>query len=407
MPERISLADFWTQAGALDPAYLAASESVAAERAALSSVRREWIPSLTMQGLGNHGQRLSPSEERNLGVGPRGELRFLVGLPILDSDRGGRGEVAASRLQQSIVAADRFETTHRAALARLYIQAESIESLWELHVSHAERLVELATPVRDRIEAGLDLAWEAHLLDEAVARAERLLAEATQARDAIRSEFSSLVGRCVRPAGTAPHGELLPSEVSVEGSPEVQSLLSVAETHEALASAEAAQGRWRVELLGTAGPNHSRAFVDGPVRNEYLIGIGASWRPDFGGVRGQLATSERLRASAVQAEAASLRLALERELSQIRIELEHAERRRAGLERELEQAELRESAALLRWEAGVDRWTEVMSARERVLEVRTLEITLGNEMATALIRFGEVSGQMDDLPTQLGIEEAE
>jgi outer membrane protein TolC len=404
-PEGLTLEELWQAARDREPGYQAVAELREAEANARSSARREWLPGFGVDGLGTHGQRLSPGEERVLGVGPRGELRLTAGWSLLDSDRGSRAHLAAVREAEAAAGERAFDVGYRAILAAVYAEGVAAEERWTARRSHFEALREMEELLERRLEAGVDARWEAHLLREAMARAERLLLEAEASREGIREELSVLTGRCVRPSALSPssHGAL---EDAPPGGPEVELLRRQADTRDALARQEGDRARWNVQLLGITGPNYSRAFDDDRVRNEYLLGVSATWRPDLAGVRSRLSAAEEARARAVRAEAESLELALERELSRIRAILETGERRRTGLAQELREAERREEAALLRWREGVDRWTEVLQARDRVLEVRTLGLELRRELALALIQQARATDRMEALPALLGQERA-
>jgi outer membrane protein TolC len=403
-PEGLTLEQLWQTARDREPGYRAVAELREAEEDARDAARREWLPGFSVDGLGTHGQRLSPGEERVLGVGPRGEFRLTASWSLVESDRGARARVSAVRERAAAAGERAFDVRHRGLLAALYAEGAAAEERWSLLHRHSEALREMAELLEGRLEAGVDARWEGHLLREAQARAERLLLEAETERAGIRGELSAMTGRCVRPLPLSP-----PSPEDVEpppqDSPEMELLRRQAETREALARQEGERGRWSLQLLGITGPNYSRAFGDDRVRNEYLLGVSAAWRPDLAGVRSRLASAEQARARAVRAEAESLALALERELARIRTILQAWERRRAGLARELQEAEQREEAALLRWRVGVDRWTEVLQARDRVLEVRTLELELRRELALVLIVQARATGRVEALPALLGQEE--
>lgn len=405
-PQTLSLRELWREGTDEEPGYVAARETLAAEAALASAARREWLPSPSVQGVGNHGQRLSPGEERVLGVGPRGELRLIGTWTLLDSDRSRRAELARVRGREAVAAEGTFDVGYRGSLAIAYADAAAAEAIHEIHRAYLDGFRELAGPVGERMAAGVDVRWEGHILDEGLARAERSLADAVRLRAAAREELSMHVGRCVRAAPLDPREEIAPAESSRIRSPDVEFLVSQAETREAQARQEADRGRWQLQLVGIVGPNHSRAFEDDRIRNEYLVGVSASWRPDPAGVRARLAASEEARARALRAQAESLRRSYERDLARIRVELEHASLRRAGLVAEREQAERRERVALQRWEEGVDRWNEVMQAKERLLEVRLLEVELNREVAIALTRRAEATGRLDELPRDLGQEES-
>jgi outer membrane protein TolC len=400
--EPVPLAWLWDAARRLERGYAAAEAEVAAEEAYRSSVRREWSPQLWFDGMGNWGQRLSPSEERVLGVGPRGELRLMGAWTLLDGGRRWRGAAADLLGDAARLRGDAFDAAFRAHLARLYVDAALAEEAWQLHQDQRVTLDVLAHRVQRRLDAGVDVRWEGHLLGEALARSERFLAEADQMRAGARAELSALAGREVRAAPIAPRAERPPEGTS--DNPSVRWALRAADARDALARVEADRNGWQLQLVGSTGPIRSRAFPDGPVRTEYLVGLAATWTPDLAGVRRQLGAAEQARARSMRAEAESERAALARELDRLGLELEHAAAREAGLHRELDQARRRLEAATARWEAGVDRWTEVIQAQERVLETSLLGLVLVREIALAHIRYAEASGDFGDLAYRLGQE---
>ena len=89
------------------------------------------------------------------------------------------------------------------------------------------------------------------------------------------------------------------------------------------------------------------------------------------------------------------------------MDLQHASGRQEGLARELEQTRRRLDTAVARWEAGVDRWAEVIQALDRVLETRLLGAALRREIALSQIRYTEIAGDLDGLVRRLGQEAAE
>jgi len=406
--QALTLSQLWQDGRSVEPGYAAAEQAILAERAGRSAVLLEWAPSVSLEGSGNWGQRLSPGEERVLGVGPRSELRMLGAWTFLDSSRRWRAAAADHREAEAALARDAFDITFRSETARLYVEAAYAEALWETRRMQHEALETLIGPVRQRLAAGVEVVWEEHLLDDATARSERRLAEAAEARATARALLSALVGRCVRADLVTPvpqdqeHWLSAGAGARAGEHVEVQRLLRLADAREADAQQEASRDRWRLQLVASAGPTRSRAFDQGPTDNEYLVGMVASWRPDLAGVQRRLGAAEEARARAIRAEAESHRLAVERDLQRTAVQLAHAFERDQGLQQELVQTERRLAVSLLRWQEGVDRWTEVIQAQERVEEVRLLQLDLSRETALALIRHGEASGNLDLLPTQLG-----
>ena len=408
-PDPVPLTVAWEESRQAERGYVAARRRVAAEDAARLAILRERAPTLSLETLGNWGQRLSPGEERVLGVGTRGDLRLLGDWTLLDSSR--RWRILETEFRQSGASADVewFSALHLAEVARIYLEAGLAEEIRRSREDHLETLQALAEPVRQRLAAGVDVAWEVHLLEEALARAHRLFTEAAQHQAMTRVSLSARVGRCVRPSPittAAEHWrppELADGQLVASSSPTVIRLRSQVDAQEARAQAEDQRDRWQLRLLGTTGPTRSRAFDDS-VETEYLIGISGSWRPDLAGVQGRSADAERARAGALRAEAESLKQGIEGELSELAVVLEHATDRALQLALEVERTEERLEIALLRWREGVDRWTEVTQASERLQEARLLEIELRREMTLSLLRWGELSGDLAPVPVWFGQE---
>jgi outer membrane protein TolC len=375
-------------------------EEFGAESALRSAVRREWLPQISINGLGNWGHRLNPGEERVLGPGPRGEMRMVGAWTLLDRGRGARGLEAELRGEEALLRGEVFEVGHRAELARLYVEAALAEEVRGLREDQRAALAALAEVVRRRLEAGVDVAWEGHLLEEALARSARRVAEAEAAWAGTRAELSIVAGRC---ASATP---ILPRTGFPEGwsgeNPDVRHLRGMAETRDALARVVSSRNEWQVQLLGITGPTRSRAFADGPVLNEYLVGLSLNWTPDLAGIRRQSAAAERARARSLRAAAESRQLQIERELDRLAATLEHAGAREALLAKELEQTRRARESAVARWEAGVGRWTDLIRAHDQVEQTRTLQIELMRETALAVIRYGEIRGNLDELPRRLG-----
>jgi outer membrane protein TolC len=386
----------------LEPGYLAIGEEVLAEGAMSAAIRREWFPNFSVDGLGNWGHRLSPGEERALGVGPRGELRLTGAWTLLDRGRGARALEAELRGDEAELLGASFDIAYRAEVARLYVEAALAEDLLRLRKEHRALLTGLAEPIQRRRDAGVDLFWEGQLLDEALARSARRLAESEEALASARTELSTLTGRCVIASSITPLAGR--PEGWTGENPDVRHLRGMAETRDALARVESSRDALQLQLLGITGPTRSRAFADGPVANEYLVGLSVNWTPDLAGIRRQHAAAERARARSLRATAESRRLAVERELGRIAIMLEHAGTRKALLDEELEQTQRALEIAIARWEAGVGRWPEVIRAQEQVEQTRTVQIELAHEIALAAIRYGEARGNLAELPRRLGQE---
>ena len=406
----ILLAELWEFSREEDPGYRVSEQQLRSAAAERDAVQREWLPTLDLNLAGDHGQRTSPGEERVLGVGPRAELRLVGQWTLLDSSRRWRAYEAESREAAARQGARLFDVEHRAALARLYIEASVSESAIEIHQRHQDLLDDLLESVRLRVAAGVDTSWEQLLLEEASARIARRRAQVEGVHAGLVAELSELVGRCVRaavipPAAIAPDPPPVAGEVRrAETSPEILKLRRDADAIEARARVEASRQRWRLDLIGIAGPTRSRAFDPGPVEEEYLVGLSASWSPDLRGLRSRLSEAELARGRSVEAEAESQRVAVTRELARIEAGLAHSGSERERLSKEFESAQRRLDAALRRWSEGMDRWTEVMQAVERLQDVESMQLDWLRTTTLDLIRLHEARGTLEAILVHFGQE---
>ncbi len=408
---RLPLPEFWTRAQAADPFLRQFRELAQAEEETRSAIRREWMPTGAVQGAGDYGQRLSPGEERVLGVGARGELRLLSQWRLLDGDRSARAATAGRRRLAVRAEEDVFRADLQADLARLYLEGVAARERISLRQRHLDRLEELGGLVQERALAGFESRWEEGLLAESLLRAGRLLQEARAEQDAAHWEMALRLDGC--PA-RIPDGVRIPSEDPGSGHPTGATLprdgaplpdmlpgIRRAETLESLAREEASRDRWSLELLGVVGPTRSRAFTDTEVRSEYLVGVALSWRPDLAGIRGRLAEAERARARAELAWADGVRGEVERELVQLEIELERLRETGLLLDREVEAAEGRVAGAAERWAEGVDRWLDVVQAAERLTELEVEALAHRVQVVQVVIRRHRLLGSLDLIPDLL------
>lgn len=405
----LSLTQLWERAQGVEPGYDARLETEAAQAAARGAVTREWFPTFALEAVGSQGQRLSPGEERVLGVGPRGELRLVGAWTLLDSSRRWRTNEAQRRHIEARFAGDAFSDQHRGEVTRAYLEAARARSVWILLNEQREELEGLAALVKQRITAGVEPYWEGSLLDQARARSDGRLTAARQELEVAQAELAGLAGVCVQPRlpGTESGGlaDRLPDgfpakleEEAGEGNPEVLRLQEEARAQEAFAGSVGAQDRLQLQLLGIAGPNYSRAFDDGRVEQEYLVGVSGSWRPDIFGARRQQAAAEGRRARALRAQATSHQQRVQRQVAGLTEYWAHAHAREVQLSRELEATRQRDQIARLRWQEGVGGWSQVLEARERLDELRVEAAGLRQEMGLVLLEYAEWTGRLDRLP---------
>ncbi len=403
-PDPVSLAELWDQGSAIEPGYRAQRSAVEAAELELSASRLAWLPGFRIDAHGDQGQRTSPGEERALGVGARGELRLTTQWNLLDGSRRWDRRTAELQASAARVGVREHDQRYRSELAHLYLEAALAEIEAQTHQNGEERLRELHEVVRLRIEAGVDHAWEEASLEASLARTERARIEASRRRAGTAAELALAVGVCVSPLRIEAEDlelDLVP-RLEADDSPEVERRRVEAGIREAMAGAEANRDRFLLGLVGTAGPTRSRAFDPGPVEYEYLVGVSASWALDPAGLRGRHSEAQIARAAGLRADAESLGMALDREISRIESELAlaGAEREALGTERTL--AEARFQAAQERWREGVGLWTEVMDAATLLLEAELLEVAWTRRVGGDLVRLLESAGAMDELPNLWG-----
>ncbi len=401
-PESVTLSEVLQRAQALEPGLAVGERLVAAAEGEASAVRRERVPTLALEGMANWGQRVSPGEERALGVGERAELRALLEFGLLESGRQAR-LVAADRR----VAEARADSASLAAGFEMEVAAAFVQSALALEFeatleAHRAALAALEGPVRMRAEAGMVTAGDLARFEDEVVRSERGLVEAREVRAGADAVLRALAGSCVsaRPLAPATRGV----EVTAEGHPEVRRLREAAGSREAAARAIARQDRLSLGLVGSAGPTRSRAHDPGPVEQEYLLGITGQWRIDPGGVRSRLAQAERSRSSALVFQAEQLRREQERAIERTRLALDGAEARALLHEQEEAQAVESRRVAALRWEEGVGSWSELFQAEDRLRDARSATIEARAAVALAWLALARASGQAGELPAWLGSE---
>ena len=406
--QELSLTETWERSWEVEPGDRVHAQEEAAWLAAESSVGRERLPGLFFDVVGDQGQRLSPGEERELGPGPRVEGRFLASWTLLESSRRWRMEEARERAAEARLAGDAFEVEHLAEVGRVYLEAGYGREALRLAQAQRAEVEDLAVAVDRRLEEGIAREWEVTLLEEARSRAERRLAEAEQAYGQSHAELFVLTGVCVEPLWPGEDAELPQAErdprVAADENPVARQLRQEARAQEAGAEAARRSDRWSLDLIGGVGPNYSRAFDGGRVEQEYLVGLSARWDVDLFGVRRGRAAEEGARARSLVALAESEERAAERQANRATDHWEHAERRRAELDRELESALDRAEVARLRWREGVGPWSEVVEALQRVDDARLERLEAKLEAMMALVDYAEAGDRMDRLPHWVGQE---
>lgn len=397
----LSLSQAWRLARGLDPGYAVEADGLAAADAEREALRRDLWPELALEVGGDAGQRARPSEERAVGFGSRGDAVVRASWTVGDSARRARSQELERRRAAIAAAGVVFDSGRRAALARIYVEVGTLEQRHGLLAQQRRALESLAQRVRRRVEAGVERGAEAHWIDEALARSDRVLDDGARDLELARTELAGYLGGGVRVAPIAPRA---PEPDDLAGQllgPRTLLLERQAEALEARSEVLGQQGRWSVRLLAAGGSYFSEAFDD-DYEPEYLAGFSARWSPDLGGARRQRALAEQHRARAARAEAARERtdLELHRTLAQETWQRHGA--RLAVLEEELRRAEQLERVTTLRWGQGAERWRDVQGARERVQEAELRRLDAGRELARSLVDFAEAAGRLDALPAWLG-----
>jgi outer membrane protein TolC len=401
VPER-TLSEVWALSAAQEPGYRRMEEAQAAAAAEESAVRRARLPEWSVTLAGDYGQRGRPGEERREGVSPRADVVAAGSWTMADSGRAWAEETQRLRQEEARLAVLDQDAAHRARVARVYVEAAFSGARAALRQEHRAAVEALAEIVRRRHAAGVEPGAAARELTDEEARVRLAWADAEQAHAAALRELHSLAGAPVRPTALAPAPPAdAPAPGAVE-STEVQRLRRQADTERARARALAQEERWRLRLFGAGGTYYSHAFEDGRVQEEYYLGVGGVWRPDFGGVRRQRAVAGERRAGATLAAAESLHLeqARARALTMERWRL-HARRREDGAVA-LAEAAAREEALRLRWREGLEPWRAVLTALARRMELEDALLALQWELAASLVDYAAGADAMDALPHWLG-----
>ncbi len=403
-PVALNLATFWLDGAARDPGFRASALRLQAGDRSVSALRRERLPAFGVEGLSNYGQRVSPGEERVLGVGGRSELRMLATWTLFDGTRSHR--IEGMRLEtQALSAEASAQSAHwKEDQGRAFAEALHAEAQLSAVSEHLRVLEALLDPVRRRVSAGVESEFEARVLFDALAGTNRRLEAAEEARNVHRADLSLQVGRCVRPVAAGLDAALQADDedslaaqlIREQGSPEVVALLFRADALHVRSRALSSTQGWQVALTGIVGPTRSRAFSPDRVESESLVGVFASIRLDPAGVGRLRAQAGEAEALALRAEAEHRALSLERERTRVTYEL-------GGIQARVEQmrAEWREGlraleSATLRWNAGVGGWATVVQAAEQSLARQLL--LLDGERDMTLLQLRKLNLFFDSAP---------
>ena len=396
-----SLHSVWESGVANHTGYEASRAGAMAEEAEARAVRRETIPSLSVEASADYGQRVRPGEERDQGVAGRGEVLARVDWLLYESSRAARERAVELRREGIVHAGEAFDYAYRAEMARLYVQAsaaeEKVAALREEETTFSGLLDRVALRVRNGVETASAREW----LEETQSSYRERLHEARNRNDGLSARLTAIAGREVAPTPVHPRFGGFGPMPEVGDNPALAELRLLAEERRAEADSILRRDRWRVEAFGTTGPYFSEAFDD-RVKHEYFGGMRLVWSPDTSGVQRERALAERRRARALEAEATGLRERHWQRTREIGVRLDDAESRLAGSAELMESSERAARAADLRWQRGVGTWREVAERRGALLDARLQEIELREALALLLVEYAEISAALEALPVWLG-----
>lgn len=380
----------------IEPGYGATQSDLEAAEVERDQIDRQWLPQPEISSQGDIGKRVSPGAERDQGVSARASIHSSLSLLLYDSGRHWQRRLRDLQIDEAQATQEVFDVDFRTDVARAYVEAYTARSRREVLERERAFLDELADVVDRRVEAGVESDYQARVLEESRARARRLAGDAADEFEAAVIELSGYVDRCIAPDELATDVGAIADIDAPESPPEVRQLRRRAASADADADATEAQGRFEFRAIGTGGLYFSPAYDNVP-EPEYFSGVSGLWRPDLSGTRGLQADAQSQRAEALQQEADSLERQAQRRLDALTRRAEQLDDRRAALERQRDHTQQRAAAATARWEQGVEQWTEVVDARERLEEVRLDEIDLYAEEAQVIIEWTQLTGETERL----------
>ncbi len=382
-----------------EPALAAERMRVEAAGQEVRAAARELAPELGVRAEGDLGQRARPGDERELGRSARGDATAVLSWDLIRSERGP-ARLEARRDRDAQIEAEGLRShDHRLAVAQVYVEAALAVEIESLVGDYRERVGELAEVVRRRSAEGVEDRYEIELVEDALARLDRVVADASSQRARALVELADWVGYCAQPEPLDLDEASRVQDARGEHAA-ARHARAQAAAAEASASRIAREEAWRAGPLGAAGLYASPAF-EGSLQPEYYVGFFAEWRPDVGGIREARADAERLRAIAHREEAQSLELESERAQRRWEQARRRLSERRSARERERKRASRVLEIAELRWREGVGPWREVLDAVERLEEVELELVQLQRETALALIDLAEQAGRAEQLPSWL------
>ncbi len=398
-----TLADLWAASAAAEPRFRAEQLRTEAEGLDVEALRRERRPVWALEAGGDYGQRARPGEERAEGVAARGDILARVEWSLLESGRTMNQRAALLRQIASVEKGEAFNLAFRAEVARIYIAAAIARERHEHLQSAAMPLQHLATTARLRIDSGVESATAREQIDQFVDTWTVQWQAAEQATEQATLKLALLADReTVAPAYVSLQAVPTPREPDATP-PAITVLQRQADERRATADAWARSDRWRLDVVGQAGPYLSQAFDDG-VEAEYYGGLRVVWQPDLAGVNRRRALAEMRRAEALEQEASALHAGLDRRMAEIAVMLRAFPAQQSAWEDALASTINAERVARLRWEEGVGSWQDWLDEHERLLDVRLRELSWREAMALLWVDYAEALARLDELPSWIGQE---
>ncbi len=383
--EEATLAQVWAWAEEESPSVQSRLMESRAYELAARGEDRERLPSLYVESTADGGQRVSPGEERALGISARANVHARAEWVFLDP--GAHGDQRSARLQveEALASALSEADLERRAVSSLYFDLLAAQDQTKAARSRVELVDAVADVVERRVEAGVETPSAAARAQRSRRDARQALSEAATATELARARLAATIGRCVHPVDDVERGPAPPGADSDAPSetPEVTHLLRRSERLSAEADAARSRDAFSARAFGAAGLYASRAY-DRPIEPEYFLGVTARWQPDLFGVRRVRAESLEVFAEAARDEAHRRQDQLDQRASQLATEA-------ATLTAEID--DLREAIAAeegelervrSRWEQGVAPWSDVLDAADRLY-------TLQNRYSDASRRLRQVN----------------
>ncbi len=398
----IDLGEAWEVGLAVDPGADAQQARIRAATADGDHIGRLRLPTTEVDAEGDLGKRVSPGAERDQGRSLRASAGASLQLPLYDSVFDDQADAADLRLDGAQLDADAHRIDLHETIARAYIDA-AIADERQRHIDERRhQLQALADTVQRRIDAGVEGGVERHAIDQATARIERQLTEATTAHEQALHTLSHLLDRCVRPRSMPSELDASPDPDRPErpDSPHLQALRLQGRIADA--DAQVLSHTDRLQLFGVAtGRLYFSPAYDNLPEPEYFAGLTLRWRPDLRGTRQRQSQAQRHRARALDDEASELHRQQIQRLDAIALVDRRLQTQRQALHREIDQAKERRDAALARWDQGVGSWLDLIDADERLQDAQLALLDLHHQSLLHAVESAALTDDLTSLSTLL------